>query len=24
VFCVHCGYAIPDYAIFCRRCGRRQ
>lgn len=24
VFCVHCGYAIPAYATFCRRCGRRQ
>jgi hypothetical protein len=22
--CVHCGYAIPVYATFCRRCGKRQ
>jgi hypothetical protein len=22
--CVHCGYVIPVYATFCRRCGKRQ
>jgi len=24
LFCVHCGSAIPDYATFCRYCGKRQ
>jgi hypothetical protein len=24
VFCVHCGYPIPVYAAFCRRCGKKQ
>jgi hypothetical protein len=24
LFCVHCGSVIPDYATFCRYCGKRQ
>ena len=24
VFCIYCGNKIPPYAIFCRRCGKKQ
>lgn len=24
LFCVHCGSVIPEYATFCRYCGKRQ